>query len=99
MLPPPLLTDCAEFYSRKSGGAAFNPANEPAEMSGDRNQQHRAKREEDVENARRPLREFPLANSPATKDPDHSAPSHGEHHVQQQVSFEFCAFKLPLPCD
>src|SRR5947207_13340789 len=98
MLPPLVLTDSARFYSRNLNGTAFNPADEPTQVSGNCDQQDRGEREKDVEDARRSLWKSPLAKTPATEKPNHSARGQGKDQVQKQVSLQPRAFQLPLPC-
>src|SRR5207249_7682436 len=88
----------APLFPKSSGRAALNAANDPAQMSGDCDHQDRGKCKQDIDDARRLLRNFPMANTPPAQKPDHSARCQCEDQMKEQVSFKFRTFQLPLPC-
>src|SRR5207249_6534431 len=63
----------APLFPKSSGRAALNAANDPTQMSGECDQQHRGNCKSDIDDSRRSLWKFPLANTPPAKKPDHSA--------------------------
>src|ERR1044071_1593353 len=81
----------------RSGRATLNSAYETSQMSSECDQQHRGKRKSDINNARRSLGKYCLANTPPAKQPNHSAGCEGEDQMKKQVSFKFRTFQLPLP--
>src|SRR5438105_10416932 len=88
----------APLFPKSSVRTALDAAKDPAQVSGECDQQDRGKCKSDIDDARRLLRKFSLANTPPAKKPDHSARCQREDQMQKQVSFKFRTFQLPLPC-
>jgi len=64
MMASPSLDMKTAEDSHNSGRSALNAADDPAQMSGECDQQDRGKRKEDIDDPRRSKWKFPLANAP-----------------------------------
>src|ERR1700730_202626 len=71
--PRYLFQDRKRRRRSRSGCAALNAANDPAQMPGDRDQEYCEKCKKDVDDPWRLLRVFRLAKTPSAKKPNHSA--------------------------
>src|SRR5438876_11957279 len=98
MMASPSLDMKTAEDSHNSGRSALNAANDPAQMSGECDQQHGAKCKEHIDDSRRSLWISQLANTPPAKHPNHSAPCKCERQMQEHVALKLSAFHLPVPC-